>query len=195
MPVHLLNPSYVLLNYHSVFAQHRMTLPTRAWDAGAGTNGFGGYEAWDLSDRDALDMITDFANKLCALLHSTVIFDTWVIYHETFPAGPLVPVASEPFVAVAGTEATPGWYEAVQGVFTFYDIAFNTAKISLLEYASLDNFARRSYATASADEVAVADEFMDVNNAWASRGGYRPNNLRSLSLGINDALKKQYSSI
>jgi hypothetical protein len=195
MATHLLNPSAVRINYHSVFAQHTMTLPTRAWNPLAGTNGFGGYEAWDLSERDAQDMIEGLVFTFVDVLHSSVVFDNWVIYNEASPGGVMLPVASDIFAGVVGTEATPGWYEAVQGIFTFYDTSFNTAKISILEYASKNNFARRTYTTASAPEVAIADEYMVSSNAWSSRAGFRPSTLRSLSLGINDALKKQYPTI
>lgn len=195
MAENLLNPSAVRLAYHSVFAQHTMTLPTRQWNPLGGTSGFGGYEAWDASDRDVVDMVTDLVDALCACLHSSVVFDTWVVYNEESPGGVMLPVASDVFTAKVGTEATPGWYEAVQGVFTFYDTEFKTAKISLLEFASKNNFAKRTYATTSAAEASIADEYMAVSNAWASRNGARPSSLRSLSLGINDALKKQYPTI
>lgn len=195
MTTHLLNPSYVKILYHSVFAQHSMSIPTRPWSAADGGSGNGSYIAWDDSTADPEAMITALVEDIVGVLHSSVIFDTWWIYNELSVGGQLVPVKSGVFTSLEGTEATPGWYEAVQGIFTFYDTGFNTAKLSILEFASKNNFARRDYGTLSVPELAIANEFMADGNAWSSRAGLQPVTLRSLSLGINDALKKQYPTI
>jgi hypothetical protein len=195
MPTNDLHPSYIIVNYHSTFALHKATLPTTKWNAGIGTNGQGGYNAWDASPRDAVDMMGDWVDAAVLLVSAEIVFDNFIIYDSVSDADPLFPVGGAAFTAKVGTVGTPGWFQAVQAVFTFFDSGFNTSKLNLLDYASKNNFARRSAASASADETAFAAVWMDPVNAFASRTNLQPVALRSISLGINDELKKQYPGI
>ena len=195
MTVHTLKPSYQEWRYHSAFGAHKMILPTREWSPVGGISGFGSYTSWDTNLRDAGDMIDDFVDLLLPKFPSTVVFDSWQIWNFDEDADFFIPVAGDAFTSKVGTDGTAAYSQAVQSVMTMFDTAFNTCKIVLLDMNSRNNFNRRTAATVDADEQAYFDAFSDVGNAWASRAGFRPASIRSVSLGINDELKKQYAGI
>jgi len=172
-----------------------MTLPTRQWSSAGGISGFGSFTSWDDNIRDVGDMVDDFVNVLLPKFDDTITFDNWLVWNFNDDADFFIPVAGDAFTAKVGTDATPGYIQAVQSVFTMFDTEFNTSKLVLLDTSSRNNFNRRTAATADADELAIFDEWSNVGNAWASRAGFRPAVLRSISLGINDELKKQYAGI
>lgn len=192
MAVNSLFPSYVVINYHSAYGKHTMTIPTREWNAGIGVNDKGGYQAWDTADIDAVVMIEDLANSLAENFPSTVVFDGWIIYNYAAPDESPNPVAGGVFTDIAGTEATPGWSQAVQNQITMYDTDFNTFKIVMLDAASFDDFAKRTGATLHTGQQAVVASITDVGFAWSSRANARPDVVRSATTKLNDELRKQY---
>lgn len=194
MAAHDLFPGFIQITYTSIFAVHKMTLPTRMPVAGLGPLGGVGYEAWDTTAVDAVLMVAALVDALKSLVPTSCNFANYTVFKVDSPGDPPHPIESA-VIDTDGLQGTPGWFEAVQGIWTFYDTAFFTAKINLLDMASLNNYARRSASTLSTDEQAVADVYMDASWAFSSRAGYRPVTVRSLSLGINDALKKQYPGI
>jgi hypothetical protein len=171
-----------------------MTLPTRAWTPG-GDDLSGTFEAWDTTTVSARDMVDAFAALLQPLFDSTVHFLRATVFTKADNTSPAIPRVALGFTDVAGTEGTPGWTEAVQFVWTFFDTDFNTVKLVLLDAASKNNFARRDPSSQSTAEGNFSDNFSSPAWAWASRAGFRPAELRSLSLGINDKLKKSYPGI
>lgn len=192
---HSLKPSYIQFRYHSSLAPHVMTLPTRQWSPTGGLSGFGSFTNWDAGLRDVGDMVDDFVNVLLPKFPGSVVFDDWLLFNFNEDAGFFIPATGDAFTDKEGTDATPGWFYAVQSVFTMFDTEFATAKLSLLDTSSRGNFARRTGATADAQELAIFAEYSSTTNAWASRNGARPSVLRSVSLGINDKLKQEYGLI
>jgi len=190
-----LKPSYIQFRYHSSLGAHKMTLPTRQWSLAGGISGFGSFTSWDDSIRDVGDMVDDFVDLLVPKFPASVVFDDWQVFNWNETAGFFIPVAGDGFTGKVGTDGTPSWFYAVESVFTMFDTEFATAKLVLLDTSSRGNFARRTGATADAQELAIFGGYSDVANAWASRKGARPATLRSVSLGINDELKKQYGII
>jgi len=195
MPVHTLKPSYAQVFYHSSFGAHVMTQPTRQWTPTIIENPQGSYVAWDDSARDADEMINDLVDVLLPKFKSSVSFDQYTLWNFDEDAGFFIPVAANALTGKVGTDGTSAWDEAVESIMTVFDTAFNTAKLVLLDMNSRNNFARRTGATVDADEQAMFDVWSGVTYAWASRAGFRPATIRSVSLGINDELKKQYSGI
>jgi len=195
MAEHGLGPSYYEIRHHSAYAPHKMTICTKQWSGSLGDNGQGGFENWASGTVDAVDMVEALVDALTPKFPSTVHFDTWQIFNFNEGAGLYLPVAAGTFTGKMGSDADPGWTEAVQSIFTMWDEEFNTVKLELLDTSSRNNFARRTPATADDDELGIFSEFSDTGNAWASRAGFRPATLRSISLGINDELKKQYPTI
>lgn len=187
-----LYPGFCLVEYHSNKGQHKMTLPTRNWNPLGGTTGHGGFEAWDSSDRDADEMIIDLVTELCKICSDEVDFDRYTYYQIDEPGASPHPVASDTLDALTGIDGTPGWFLAVQFQYTMYDTEFGTSKLVLLDASSNNNFAKRLPGGLSADELAPFTEFSKVTNAWSSRNGARPSALRSLTVDLNDKLRKEY---
>lgn len=186
-------PAFILVRYHSTFAPHVQLLPTKEWNPLAGTNGYGGYEAWDSTERDAKEMIEDFLAKTTLLQSDEIDYDDAVVYTMASPTSPAIPRKVIPLTAVTGQDGTPGYFRAVQFTFTFFDTAFNKSKVVLLDASSNNDFTKRtSYASMSADEKGVVDEWILESNAWASRSNLRPASALSLTKTINDKLRKAY---
>lgn len=192
MTLHGLYPAYVAIDYHSTFAPHLATIPTRAWNPFAGTGGQGGYEAWDSSDCDAIAMVEDLVDAFLPCCSAELVFDKWTVYTLATPDAPPLPRAGGVFVGKAGTDGTPGWFGAVQLTYTFYDTAFETAKLILLDAASNNGFAPRDIGTLSADLLGPVTALTTTTSAWASRAENRPAVLRSCRFTINNKLQKEY---
>lgn len=193
MAVHGLFPAFMLVRYHSIYGAHTQILPTREWNPLAGTNGYGGYEAWDSSERDAEDMVTDFLAATTLLQSDEIDYDDVIIYTLATPTSPAIPRKVIPLVAVTGQDGTPGYFKGVQFTFTFFDTEFNKSKLVLLDASSNNDFTKRtSLAAMSADEGGVVTEWTLDTNAWASRAGFRPSSALSLTKTINDKLRKSY---
>ncbi len=186
-----LDPAFIKLNYHSGYAPHSMTLPTRAWIPTAGDNGLGGYESWAVTEVDALDMVTGLVNLMKVLMPTGVTFDDFTIYTQDGADAVAVPKAGA-VLAITGTEASPGWTRAVQRTFNFFDTEYHAAKIVLLDADSNDLFTKVTGASASVAELAVAEEYSLLTNAWASRAGFKPYVFRDILTTINTKLRDSY---
>lgn len=186
-----LYPSYVKVNYHSIYAQHTMTLPTRRWIPTPVTGANGSYLDWTGTPRDGEDMIHDLFVVLQEICSADVNFDTFIIYDIPTVGDAPQPVSGG-VIDLPGTVAVPGWQKAVQTTFTFFDTGFNTAKLVLLDAASLNDFNKHLAGDFSAGEIDVIAQYISDGNAWASRAELRPSVCRSVTQTINDELRKQY---
>jgi hypothetical protein len=191
MAINSLSPAFVVLTYTSEFAPHRMTLPTRDWVVPTVGHDQGSYNAWDSTTIDADTMIQALATKLKAEFPVSVSFTSYEIFTMSTPTAPKLPRAGNT-MAQTGTYMTPGFYEAVQKTYSFFDTGFNTSKLTLLDAASGNDFRPISGAFLTAAEVAVRDEFTSVSNAWASRAGFQPVTLRQITKTINEKLRREY---
>lgn len=192
--IHSLYPAYVLFDYHSTKAQHKQVIPTRAWNNLAGTGGQGGFEAWDTTDRDAIDMVTDLATLMVDYMPAEVTYDKWTIYTMASEDAPPIPRAGGVFTALTGGAVTPGWWQAVQATLNMYDTEFNTTKLVLLDAASLGSFGEVPFGSLDAKITDIFDEITSEANAWASRAGFRPSVFRTWNVTINNALYNDYNS-
>lgn len=192
MALNSLFPGYILIDYHSTKAAHKMTLPTRAWNPLGGTGGQGGYEAWDASDRDAIAMATDLATLLNDYAPGEVTFDKWTAYTIASVGAPAIPKAGGAFSGLTGGAVTPGWWQAVQSTLTLYDTGFNTVKLVTLDATSLNHFGPTAFGDLDVKEAAIFAEFILNTNAWSSRANLRPATFRSYRTTINNELEKQY---
>jgi hypothetical protein len=186
-------PSFIEIGYTGAFADHVATLCTRAWNSLGGTRGAGGYTAWDGSNRDALDMIEDVTADMALLLPATAVITSWVIFNWLSTTGPIVPVAAGS-LNVAGADASPGWYEASQMTFSFYDSMFKPCKLVLLDAATNNNFSKIAAGSLSSDQSQLPGGFIADVNAWASRAGNQPKTIRNLTQTLNRRLRKKYGA-
>jgi hypothetical protein len=191
MAKHDLSPGFIELGYVSSFARHVATLPTRAWNELGGTRGAGGYLAWDASNRDALDMIEDYAADMALLLPSSVTITDWIIYVKNSPTDPSVPVMAGS-LSVAGSHATPGWSEAVQMTFSIVDTGFYPSKLVVLDAASENTFSKVAGGSLDSTHVQLPGGFIADTNAWSSRAGNQPKTIRNMTVTLNEKLRQSY---
>src|SRR5437868_4488105 len=73
-------PAFVVIDYHSAFGSHKMTIPTKAY-TGPGV-GFpaGHFLAWDSTDVDADDMINALVELIAPFFKVDTTFDSYTIY-------------------------------------------------------------------------------------------------------------------
>lgn len=192
MAVHSLFPAFSVIDYHSSRAPHKMVIPTRAWNNLGGTGDQGGYEAWDTTDRDAIEMHEDLITKIADYYPASVTFDRWTVYTMESEDSPAFPRAGGAFTDVVGEAVSPGWWQAVQATITMYDTAFNDAKLVMLDVSSLNVFGITPLGDVDVKVAAIIAEITSEANAWASRSGFRPGTLRSYRTTINNKLERQY---
>lgn len=187
-------PGYIDIAYHSDKAPHHQTIPTREWNVGIGTNGAGGFVAWDDSPVDTVDMLTALLVVLKPLFPAEVTLDKWTVWQMASPDAAPIPVASGVFSGGVGTMGTPGWFYAVQATLTFYDTEFSTGKFVLLDCGSSNGFGPRNIGSLTGAQSDLVEQLTLPSNAYASRNGARLGTLRSYRFDLNDKLMRQYYS-
>ena len=99
-----LSPASVVIDYHSAYAPHKMTIPTKDWFPTSITGTLGSYQAWDLTTIDAEVMITALCNVIKPFLKTNAAIDAATIYTQASALAPNIPRAGKA-IAIAGTAA------------------------------------------------------------------------------------------
>jgi hypothetical protein len=188
MTVNSLFPAFVELSYHSEFAPHVMTIPTLAWNDGPDA---GVFDTWDTFGVDADDMVQGYVTLAAPFFPATVSFDSYTIFTMDDPTAQAIPRASKA-VVVAGSNATPGWYKAVQATFTFKTDLGGVFKNVLLDVGVGNDFDPKRSIDVSGPTLAFIDYLMAVENGWAGRDGGQPSFFLQVSNDLNDKLREQY---
>lgn len=187
-----LSPASVVIDYHTDFAPHRMTIPTKEWFPTSITGVLGSYEAWDLSPVDAEVMVNNLCVLLADLVPASTIFDTATVYTQATPTSENIPRASAS-LAIVGTGAAGSFPEAVSGTFNFKTLANGDAKLVLLDFPLGTGGFRAIHPSAFGAEVlALEAEFISPTRAWSGRDDSRPAALRKVTFDLNDKLQKEY---
>ena len=189
-----LYPSYVQINYHSVFGIHSMSLPTLRWNAGL-LGAAGTFDTHDAAGIAADTMVEDFVDLLAAKVPSTTVFDNYVIYDAPTLSNPLVfnPVYGAA-LAVAGTLASPtGVAKAVQYTIGMRTVLFNRSQIVLLDVPTGNTWG--NVTTPDAETQDIIDAFTLDTNGWAGRDGGRPFYFTNISISMNKRLRRKYGMI
>jgi len=187
-----LYPSFGVVSYTSVYGEHKMTIPTRDWNAGIGTNGYGGYLGWDESTaNDALDMWTDLITDVAAFALATMNFVNVTIYKMAAPNAPSIPVTQIP-LNIVGTSTATTQDKATQSTWNFRSTLFGVYKLVLLDSPVGTGFAKTFPATFGAPDLAVIGGLTDFTKAWSARDGSPPANCHSKTYTLNDKLRREY---
>ena len=182
-----LGPYYVRVNYHSVFAPHTMTIPTRTWNP---DGGFGTFEAWDSSAPAADAMIEALIDLFQPLYNTDTVFDNWVIYKQLLPTDDPQPVMSGSILTWVGSNSGASWAKAVESILTARTAGFGIAKLDFLDVCSEDNY--DPVTTLVGAYAAVFAEWSDPTNAWSSRDNTKPATALKLTTNLHQKLRKQY---
>lgn len=184
-------PYYLQLNYHSAYAPHSHTIGINTWTNAASTNNKGQIQNWLGVGIDTKDMIDNLLDVLVPYYPATVHYDNWTIFHQPADPGPSYPMIGDTLSGVVGTSATPGWSKATQANFTWKTTAFGDFKIVLLDFDSSDNFEKVTVLVPginlNLDQVVTDDSF-----GWQARDNTKPDSFKSVTVDLNDALRKQY---
>jgi len=187
-----LDPAFGVMEYTSLWGSHKMTVPTAAWNAGIGTNGFGGYVGWDTTTaNDALDMWTDLADLLKVFVLASTSFNLVTLYTQASPTARPLPVEIMP-LGIAGTNTSTAQAKAVQQTWNMRSTAFGKGKIVLLDGPIGSNFEKILRAGFGADDLALEGELTDLTKAWACRDSTPFATAISKTLTLNDKLRKEY---
>jgi hypothetical protein len=191
MPVNSLYPAFVVIDYHSPYGSHKMTLPTREWTDEVSAGGSGTFDAWTSAPRDAHDMVNDLANLIKPFFKPACSFDQYTIYTMSSPTAAPQPVAAQS-LGIDGTSAQTAWDKAVQTTFSFRTSDFGTFKLVLLDAPCGNNFDKILSFDASPEAVAIFDYLKSDDEAWAGRDGGHINVMTQIAYTLNEKLRREY---
>jgi len=186
-----LSPASVVIDYHSPYGPHKMTIPTRAWNPVPITGDLGSYEPWFGASVDAEVMIMELVTALAELLKTNAAFDNITVFTQATPTSPNIPRVSKG-ITVAGT-ATVGVEAAISQTWNFKTNGNGNMKIVLLDCPLLNGwFDRVLPVDFEPEQTAVATAIMLNTNAWAGRDDEDITVIRSITWDLNDKLQKMY---
>lgn len=187
-----LYPAFVVIDYHSPWGAHTMTLPTREWLPESSAGGKGVFDSWSHVNRDADDMIKDFANLLKVFFQPDHFLDQYTIYTMETPTSKPLPVAANS-LGIEGTEASSHWSKAVMTTFSGRTDAFGIFKLVLLDAPVPNSFDKISSFDASAEANALIAEYASVSSAWSGRDNAKPGTLTQITYTMNENLRRAYN--
>lgn len=190
MTQYSLDPAFVQINYTSMFSPHKMVIPTRAWSPDLGTNGKGGYVAWDDEVDDAFTMITELVDLLAAMHPNTTTFEDAIIYTKADPDA-----ENHPETAI--TLGVPGLgslaaIPAAMQTWSFRSSGFNIFKLVQLDLVVANNFLPTKPSGLTTTQADIVTALVDPGNSWAARDNTRPASLIQITAKLSDVLRKAY---
>jgi hypothetical protein len=189
MAVHDLIGSYIRLKYSSPFAPHVMTIPMNTWNGSDSSLDPGLFTCWDASTRAGGTVIMNFVAALAPMFGSDSTFNQGEIW--TRPSMDVEPrlrwITS---LAVPGSSELTGWEEAVQRTYFFRDTANAAYKLVLLDTPTDNNFGK--YYTVTSDETAIINFLTADDYPFATRNRLKPAYFRSLTVTLNERLRREY---
>ena len=187
-----LSPASFLIEYQTAFAIHTMTIPTRAWNPDLGTNGHGGYVAWNLDEIDAEDEINGFVDLIKVFFKSTTSFLDATIFTKEDATAPNLPRTSFSLDQV-GTSAATGWEEATQQTWSFRDVNFKPFKLVMLDTPlAATGFEKLTDFTGLTDVLALETYLEGGAHAFQSRQNGKPDHLYQIAYTLNEKLRREY---
>jgi len=184
-----LQPSFVQIDYSSLYGHHKMTLPTKQWSTSEAPQGE--FETWNSGAVDADTMINALVTELADFWPASTSFDGYVIFNYPDPDLPPNPVASAT-MSIVGTNAVAGWSKAVQQTISMRSTSFGLSKLVLLDVSTGNQFdlVPSSAFTPAYDDVLA--ELSSEDNAWASRDNNRIVQMVQATVTFNEKLRREY---
>lgn len=183
-----LSPSFVVINYHSAFGAHKMTLPTQQYNPGTP----GTFDQWAGGTINAADMVNDMVDLIKAFFPADVEFDFFEIFLKATPTADSILSLSQTLAQV-GTNATPGWTKATEAVLTMKSTNNGIFKMALLDVGTADSFDKVTFADLSGASLAWVSYLQGTAHGWAARDDGKPATFLQISNGLNKALRRKYN--
>lgn len=189
-----LSPASVVIDVHSAYSAHKMTIPTREWNPVPVGGALGSYIAWDASVIDGETMVNALVNALIPFVPASYHFDKATTYLQATPTSPNIPQKSVALTQV-GTLVTSNFSAAVSASFIFKTLANGIAKLVLLDAPYGSGWLAPILPSGfSADALLLEDEFCASGNAWSGRDDTQPAFMSKITFDVNDKLQKMYFS-
>jgi len=180
--------SFVIIDYVSPFAPHKMKIPTKQYSNSAFIDP-GTFETWDGMGEAGDSMVEDMITALADCMPPNVTYAGYTIYKKSSPTDLGVPAFSKS-LSVIGTSANTGWQEAVQQTFVFRTTGYGIAKLILLDAKTDGLFGR--YTTISGAYAALAAVFQNPARGWSGRDALQPAVFKLTTSNINEKLRREY---
>lgn len=185
-------PASVVIKYHSLWAPHTMTIPTKEWIPTPVSGNLGSYTAWDSSTVDGEVMVNGLVDCLKAFCQPGMHFDEATVYTKASVDAPNIPRKSVALTQV-GTSTSTQPAQAIAYTFHFRTLGYGVAKLMLLDVPIGSNWFK-PISPSDFDSVALALEaaFTNIAAAWSGRDDNRPDVMNKITVDLNDKLQKQY---
>lgn len=183
-------PAFVQIEYHSAYGPHVMKIPITGIENPTASAVLLTAEAWDTSSININDMVNALVTEMQPRFAATAGFDRWSVWSQPTPDDDPLFVGGAS-IGEIGTAGTPGWAQATQETISLRDTAGKLFKLTLMDFASGNNFA--AYTLASTIGVdGIVDELIADTNAWMSRANNQPDNFIRRTATLNEALRRAY---
>lgn len=187
-----LAPAYGVVNYHSVWGAHKMTIPTLEWTPPTPGNDFGSYIGHDeVTANEAEGMWTDLLTDISVFMLASSGFDQVTLYTKADEAAPSVPVAVIP-LAIDGTATSTTQSKATLSTWVFRTTLIHQLKIVLLDAPVGSNFDKTNFADWGAEDLAILGALSDLTKAWAGRDGAPAQSGIAKTYTLSEALRRRY---
>lgn len=185
-----LYPASVVVDYHSPYGFHKMTLPIKAINNPEDATGNYTVTNWDGDTILLQDMIEALVTELLPRFASTVEFDSFTPFHYPTIDDPPIPLLTIA-LAMVGTAGTPGWYKATMETQIMRDTEAQICKLVLLDFASGNNFEKYTNpATAGVEDIFLV--LTSIEWGFSSRNGKRPASFVARTATLNQKLREEY---
>ncbi len=185
-------PAFGVVDYVSLYGNHKLTQCTLEWNVGIGTNGHGGYVAHDgTTSVDAEDMWTDLITDISEFAPATTTFNNVTLYTMATKDSPAIPVTIID-LGIVGVNSTGGWAKAVEQTWNMRTNLLGKAKLVLLDASSAGNFDKILPAAFGAEDLAIIGALSDLTKAWCGRDGSAVAAAISKTLTLNEKLRREY---
>jgi hypothetical protein len=187
-----LSPASIKIDYHTLYAPHSMTIPTRDWIPTPVSGDLGSYLNWDGTPCDGEVMVRGLIEVLKVFMLPSTQFDQATAYTMATPTSSNIPRKSTS-LAVVGTSIDTTPSQAVSATFNFKTTDNGDVKLVLLD-SPIGGlwFAPVLPADFSSAVYAVETVFTGQAWAWSGRDDTRPAVLRKITKDLNDKLQKEY---
>lgn len=187
-----LSPASLLIDYHSAFGAHKMTLPTLEWIPTGLSGALGSYTAWNGVVVDGETMVNELVDGLRPFFPATTHFDQATAYTQASPTSSNIPRASVALTQV-GTNPSTNPSAAVSATFMFKTLGNHDAKVVCLDVPFGSGWlAPILPSDFTADMLTLEGYFTDIGRAWSGRDDTRPSVLRKLTFDVNEKLQAIY---
>lgn len=187
-----LQDSYVKIGYHSAFAVHSHTIPTRPLIT-TGLGDAGTIENWNGAPVAADTMVEALIDLFGPTVPSTTVYDKYTLYTWNPTTKIFNPVFEKAYSVTGSAAGLTGQAKAVQGTISFRTLGFGLLKLVFLDRPYNNTWG--NLLTAPADYATVIAEITDADNAWSGRDNTRPFNFTNVSISLNKRLRRKYGMI